>query len=483
MIMIKTQHGSTGLGFLNGGIFMIGDTIAAISTPPGEGGIGIVRISGPEAIDITVKIFKAAKNKNWHKQNFKLTYGYIYDFDNKQIIDEVLVSIMRAPFSYTKEDVVEINCHGGVLPLRNTLELVLKKGARLAEPGEFTKRAYLNGRLDLIQAESIIDIIRATTNDSIRLAFGQLSGGLSKKINEIQQQLLSITALIEANIDFPEEDVDMYNLDEIKQRVEYIIQEINNLLDNAETGRIYREGLRTVIIGKPNVGKSSLLNVLLKINRAIVTDIPGTTRDIIEEVINIGGVPIKIIDTAGIRETEDIIEMIGVQKTKESIDTADLIILVFDAQVGLNEIDDQIIELVKPKKGIKVLNKIDIQEQKKSSLKYKLMNILPHWPLVDISALEEKGIDKLENEIVSMVTGGKVIPQDNIMISNIRHKNQLVKAVNYLKDVHNGIIQGIPIDLIAIDIRGAWEAVSEITGTAVTENIIDKIFSEFCIGK
>ncbi len=462
---------------------MIGDTIAAISTPQGEGGIGIVRISGPEAVEITDKIFRTAKNKSRHQQNFKLVYGYIHDPGNERIIDEVLVGIMRAPHSYTKEDVVEINCHGGALPLRKTLEVVLKMGARMAEPGEFTKRAFLNGRLDLVQAESIIDIIRANTDEAMSLAIGQLSGGLSNKINEIKQQLLEITALIEANIDFPEEDIDDYNLEEILQRVGHIEHDINKLLENAEAGRIYREGLSTVIIGKPNVGKSSLLNVLLKENRAIVTDIPGTTRDLIEEVINIGGVPLKIIDTAGIRETEDIIEKIGVQKTKESIHAADFIILVFDAYDGLNKIDEQIIDMVKLKKGIKVLNKVDIQDREKLYITHKLKKILPHWPLVDISALKERGINKLENEVVSMVTGGKVIPRDSIMISNIRHKNQLVKAVNYLKDVKNAISQGISIDLIAIDIRGAWEAVSEITGTAVSENIVDKIFAEFCIGK
>ncbi len=462
---------------------MIGDTIAAISTPQGEGGIGIVRISGPEAIEITKKIFRSAKNANWHQQNFKLNYGYIHNPDNERIIDEVLVGIMRAPHSYTKEDVVEINCHGGALPLRTTLEMVLKMGARMAEPGEFTKRAFLNGRLDLVQAESIIDIIRANTDEAMRLAIGQLSGGLSNKIVEIQKKLLEITALIEANIDFPEEDIDEYNLDEIKQRVRHVEHKINKLLEKAETGRIYREGLRTVIIGKPNVGKSSLLNVLLKENRAIVTDIPGTTRDLIEEVINIGGVPIKIIDTAGIRETEDIIEKLGVQKTRECIYAADFIILVFDAYDGLNNIDDQIIEMVKQKKGIKVLNKVDIQDQENNEINYRIRNLLPHWPLVDVSAIEEWGIEKLENEIVSIVTGGRFIPRDNVMISNIRHKNQLIKAANFLKDVQNAIDQGISIDLIAIDIRGAWEAVSEITGTAITENIIDKIFEEFCIGK
>jgi len=462
---------------------MIGDTIAAISTPPGEGGIGIVRISGPEAIDITEKIFRSAKNAHWQLKNFKLNYGYIHNLDSDNIIDEVLVSIMLAPHSYTKEDIVEINCHGGALPLRKTLEMVLKMGARLAEPGEFTKRAFLNGRLDLIQAESIIDIIRANTDDAMHLAIGQLSGGLSNKINEIQMQLLEIIALIEANLDFPEEDVDGYNIEEIKLHIEGIEDEINKLLERADTGRVYREGIRTVIIGKPNVGKSSLLNVLLKENRAIVTDIPGTTRDLIEEVINIGGIPLKIIDTAGIRETEEIIEKIGVQKTRESIAAADLIILVFDAQDGLNNMDKQIIDLVKTKKGIKVLNKIDLQDQMESDMNRVLTNLLPQWPLVDISVLEERGIDKLEHKIVDMVTGGQVIVKDSIMISNIRHKNQLVKAIKYLEDVQSAVRQGISIDLIAIDIRGAWEAVGEITGTAVTEDIVDKIFAEFCIGK
>lgn len=462
---------------------MIGDTIAAISTPPGEGAIGIVRLSGPEAVVITEKIFCAAKNSNWSKQNFKLIYGYIYNPENESVIDEVLVGIMRAPYSYTKEDVIEINCHGGALPLRKILELVLNLGARLAEPGEFTKRAFLNGRLDLIQAESIIDIIRANTGDAMRLAIGQLSGGLSNKISVIQQQLLQITALIEANIDFPEEDVDEYNLTEIKLQVELIMQEIKKLLANADTGKIYREGLRTVIIGKPNVGKSSLLNVLLKENRAIVTDIPGTTRDLIEEVINIGGVPLKIIDTAGIRETEDVIEKIGVQKTRASIEAADFIIMVFDALDGINDIDNEIIELIQTKKGVKVLNKIDLQEQENFNLKEQLKSVLPDWPLVDISALEERGIEKLEQEIVNMVTRGQVIPRDGIMVSNVRHKNQLVKALRHLTDVQGAIDLGMSLDLIAIDIRGAWEAVSEINGTAVTDHIVDKIFADFCIGK
>ncbi len=462
---------------------MIGDTIAAISTPLGESGIGIIRISGPEAIEITKKIFKAAKNTKWHKKNYILCYGYIIEPDSKGIMDEVIIGVMREPNTYTKEDVVEINCHGGMITKKKIMEIVIKMGARMAEPGAFSKRAFLNGRLDLVQAESIIDIIRASTDEAMNIAIGQLSGGLSKKIKIIQEQLLEINAVIEADIDFPEDDIDDYNINEIKERVENVESEIKKLIENADTGRIYREGLNTVIIGKPNVGKSSLLNILIKENKAIVTDIPGTTRDIIEEVINIGGVPLKIIDTAGIRETENIIEKIGVQKTKETICLADFVILVFDASDEINNIDNQIIEIVKQKKGIKVLNKIDIKYTEESYLYSKIKNLLPNWPMVDISALKERGIEKLEKEIVLMVTGGKVIPRDNIMISNIRHKNQLEKAANYLKEVKNAIKQGKNIDLLAIDLREAWEAVSEINGTVVTEDIVDKIFAGFCIGK
>lgn len=460
---------------------MIDDTIAAIATPVGEGGIGIVRISGSDAINITEKIFRSTKNKNWQHENFKLVYGNIYNPNTGEIIDEVLVGIMHEPYTYTRENVIEINCHGGALPLRKILQIVVDMGARLAEPGEFSKRAFLNGRLDLIQAESIIDIIRATTDDAMKLAIGQLSGNLSKKISIIQQELLHITAIIEANIDFPEDEVDDYNLVEISSYVDKLDFEINELIGGAETGKVYREGVRTVITGKPNVGKSSLLNVLLKEKRAIVTDIPGTTRDIIEEVLNIGGVPLKIIDTAGIRETDNVIEKIGMQKTKENIAQADLIILVFDVQAGYNDEDAEIIEVVKEKKGIKVLNKIDIREV--NNIQSKLEEVLPDWPLIVVSAIEEKGIEQLENEIIAFVTDGRIIPRDGAMVSNVRHKNQLIKAKNHLIDVKKSIARQLPLDLIAIDVRGAWEAVGEITGEAVTENILDKIFAEFCIGK
>jgi tRNA modification GTPase len=460
---------------------MIGDTIAAISTPLGEGGIGIVRVSGPQAISIAEKIFQPYKQRDLKKDNFRLIYGYVHDPEDKEIIDEVLLGVMRAPHTYTREDVVEINCHGGILPLRKTLELVLSLGARLAEPGEFTKRAFLNGRLDMAQAEAIIDIIRATTDDALRLAVGQLKGGLSKKINAIQQELLQITALIEASIDFPEDDVDAYDLEDIYNRVESIRQEIEKMLAGAETGKIYREGLKTVIAGKPNVGKSSLLNVLLREKRAIVTDIPGTTRDIIEEVLNINGIPLRIIDTAGIRETEDVIEKIGVQKTRESIDQADLVLLVFDAETGFSNEDEEIIDLVKQKKGIKILNKIDLKHY--TDLKNKLSGVLPGWPLVEISAIQEAGIDDLEKVIYDLVTQGRVVPRDGTLVSNVRHKNQLKKALENVKEAQAAIKSGLALDLIAVDIRGAWQAIGEINGTAITENIVDKIFEEFCIGK
>ncbi len=460
---------------------MLDDTIAAISTPLGEGGIGIIRISGPQAVDIAAKIFRPAKQQKWQQKNFQLIYGHVYDPDALIVVDEVLLSIMRAPHTYTKEDIIEINCHGGIIPLQKTLELVLRMGARMAEPGEFTKRAFLNGRLDLAQAESVIDVIRASTESALRLAMGQLSGALSQKLNEIQQELLSLTALIEANIDFPEDEVDEYNPAQIRGRIGQLISAVEELLKSADTGKIYREGVSTVIAGKPNVGKSSLLNVLLREKRAIVTDIPGTTRDLIEEILNIGGLPIKIIDTAGIRETRDIIEQMGVQKTRESINKADLIILVFDATAGYEDEDRRIVELVREKKGVKVLNKVDIVDDEE--MRKLLHEVLPGWPLVEISALLETGIEKLEKTIVRLVTGGRDIPRNGAIISNVRHKNQLQKALDHLRQAEQAIREGATLDLLAVDIRAAWEAVGEITGTVVTENILDKIFADFCIGK
>ena len=462
---------------------MLDDTIAAIATPLAEGGIGIIRVSGPQAMDIAEKVFIPVSNSQWKKQKYKLVYGHVVDKSTEKIIDEVLLSNMPGPRSYTREDVVEINCHGGPVPLRKTLELVLGAGARLAEPGEFSKRAFLNGRLDLTRAEAIIDIIRATTEDALQLAVSQLSGKLSLEVDAILNELLGMVVLVEAAIDFPEDEVEDYSPEKIKERLENVTAKAQNLIDSAETGKVYREGIRTVIIGQPNVGKSSLLNVLLKEKRAIVTEVPGTTRDIIEEILNLGGVPVVLIDTAGIRETGDAVEKIGVARTLESISRADLVLLVVDASVGLDSEDEEIIALVKNKRGILVFNKIDLETGHIFEIKNKLEIQLPGWPVVEISALLEQGIKKLEQTVVELVTGGRVLPRDGAMVSNVRHRNQLVKAREHLREAQEAINLGFTPELVAIDIRAAWEAVGEINGSVITEDIVDKIFADFCIGK
>ncbi len=462
---------------------MFDDTIAAISTPLGEGGIGIVRISGPRAVAIAEEVFVPAADRLWQRQKYKLIYGHIVDQTTGKTIDEVLLGNMPGPHSYTREDVVEINCHGGPVPLRKTLELVLMAGARLAEPGEFSKRAFLNGRLDLARAEAVIDIIRATTEDALQLAVSQLSGRLSREIDDILNELLAIVVLVEAAIDFPEDEVEDYSPAKIKARLEKVTARVRELIDSAETGKVYREGIKTVIIGKPNVGKSSLLNVLLREKRAIVTEVPGTTRDIIEEVLNLGGVPVVLIDTAGIRETGDEVEKIGVARTLESIHQAGLILLVVDAVTGLDAGDGEIMALVKNKLGILVINKIDLDDGETVRIKDELSLALPDWPVVEISALLEQGIKGLEQTVVELVTGGRSLPREGAMVSNIRHKKQLVTATRHLKEAREAIEAGHTPELVAVDIRAAWEAVGEINGRVVTEDIVDKIFADFCIGK
>lgn len=463
---------------------MLDDTIAAISTALGEGGIGIVRVSGPNAMDIAERVFKPAANNAWREQKFRLVYGHVVDPASGAIVDEALLGVMPGPRSYTREDVVEINCHGGPVPLRKTLALTLSAGARLAEPGEFSKRAFLNGRLDLARAEAVIDIIRATTEDALQVAVNQLSGSLSQKIEAVQAELLSVVALVEATIDFPEDEVDDYSPADIKQRLQRAAGEIHALIESAETGRVYREGVQTVIVGKPNVGKSSLLNVLLREKRAIVTDVPGTTRDVIEEILNLGGIPVVLTDTAGIRETRDAVEKIGVERSRESIQRADLVLMVFDVAGGIDDEDEEIIHLVKNRRGIVVLNKIDIEAgEETGEIKRLVREKLNGWPVVEISALQEKGIRELENTVVELVTGGKVVARDGILVSNVRHKNQLLKAQEHLQEALDGVEAGLTPELVAIDIRAAWEAVGEINGSVITEDIVDKIFTEFCIGK
>lgn len=459
---------------------MYEDTIAAIATPLGEGGIGIIRVSGPEALQIAKIIFQA-KNKNWTKAgSHRLFYGNIVDREG-MVVDEVLLSYMKAPHTYTREDVVEINCHGGIVPLRRVLEMVLSCGARLAEPGEFSKRAFLNGRLDLAQVESVIDIIRARTEAGLKLAVSQLKGELSRKIFSLQHRLLGLLAQLEAVVDFPEEGLEESAAVEIMEKSQDLLSEVKQLINGAETGKIYRDGISTVIIGRPNVGKSSLLNAMLREERAIVTEIPGTTRDIIEEIINIRGIPLKIIDTAGLRETEDVVEKIGVARTKENINRADLVLLVLDAARGLTDADRSIIESIGEKKSIILINKVDVEVIKIE--KKEVERLAPGSPLIWISAEQGTGLSELEDKIVNMVLGGQATASDTVLVASVRHKQALEKAASHLVEAINGLNENVPLDMVSIDIRSAWGDLGEITGTTSTEELLDRIFADFCIGK
>ena len=456
------------------------DTIAAIATPIGEGGIGIVRISGEDAEAILKDIFVTKNGKKI--EQFKDRHFYYGKVLNSagQVIDEVLAVLMRGPRSYTTEDVVEIHCHGGMIPVRNILKAAIEKGARLAEPGEFTKRAFLNGRIDLAQAEAIMDLICTKSERAAQISVRQLEGGLSKYIGEIRNELLDIMAHIEVTIDYPEEDIEEVTSRRVEDGIKKAIDDIGRLLDTAERGKLIKNGIKTVIIGKPNVGKSSLLNALVRENRAIVTDIPGTTRDVIEEYINIKGVNVRIVDTAGIRETLDQIEKIGVERSKESIKDADLIIMVVDVSRPLEKEDELVIEWLSGRKSIVVANKIDKPVLLDIEiLKEKIKNTT----IVETSLITGKGIEKLEDIIYNMFFEGEISVSDDIMITNMRHQEALVKAKSYLEDVLQGIQNQIPLDLVSIDLRSALESLGMITGETVTEDLIDKIFSDFCLGK
>ncbi len=455
------------------------DTIIALATPPGEGGIAILRMSGKASIPVLEGIFNPKRKiPVGEMESHKMYYGWIED--GKERIDEALVVIMRGPNTYTREDTVEIHCHGGLIPVRRILELCMKRGCRLAEPGEFTKRAFLNGRIDLAQAEAVMDLIQAKTDLAARSSLGQLEGHLSTRLKEVQGKLLDMLALIEVNIDYPEEDVEEAALTRIHKDIDEIIVKIKALLETADTGRIIREGLKTVIVGRPNVGKSSLLNALLRENRAIVTDVPGTTRDVLEEYMNIKGVLVRIIDTAGIRQTEDKVEAIGVSRSKESIEKADLILLIIDVTDELQDEDKEIFKNIQDKKVVVVLNKIDAPAKisEKDVEKW-----LPGAKVVTVSAKELTGIDRLEDVIYQLVFQGEVRHSNEIAITNARHKEALEKAKESLKQALNTIDEGLPLDLVSIDVRDAWHAIGEITGQTVDEDIIDHIFSQFCLGK
>jgi tRNA modification GTPase len=455
-------------------------TIAAIATAPGEAGIGIVRISGEEAIEILGKVFKPKKNIDIGDIPSRMVvYGHAVNRKG-EVLDEILAIVMRKPYSYTTENVVELHCHGGIVPARRIMEEVLRNGADLAEAGEFTKRAFMNGRIDLAQAEAVIDVITSKTETGLNAAMNQLEGVLSKEIRDIMDKLLSMLAHIEASIDFPEHDVEEITIKNIKNMLLETKASTLALVDSFDDGKIVRDGLNTAIIGRPNVGKSSLLNVLLKENRAIVTEVPGTTRDIIEEYLNIGGILIRLIDTAGIRESQDVVEQIGVERTKGAINNSDLVILVLDASNELLKEDNEIIDLIRTKKVIAVLNKTDlglvIDE------KY-LIELFGAENVIEMSVKNRVGIDKLEERIKGLVFQGKLSISKNNMVTSIRHKFLLDRALENIEKAILSIEDEIPVDLISVDIREAWSSLGAITGDTVEEDIVNEIFSKFCIGK
>lgn len=454
------------------------DTIAAISTPLGEGGIGIIRISGKDAISIANKIFRSPKGVNLQDvKTHTIHYGFIVDPVTQEKVDEVLVTVMRAPHTYTREDVVEINCHGGYITLKRILDIVLAQGARLAEPGEFTKRAFLRGRIDLSQAESVIDLIRAKTEQAQKIALEHLSGKLSHKINELRDRLMRVCAHVEAYIDFPEEDIDGLTQEEIQSEINSVKEEIKKLIEGYEEGKIYREGLTTAIVGKPNVGKSSLLNALLMKDRAIVTEIPGTTRDIIEEYVNIKGMPLKIVDTAGIRQTHDLVEAEGIKRSLRAASEAELVLLVLDSSRPIDSLDEEIINKVIHKKVIVVVNKKDIK-----SKEFQIPNSLKDKPMVEISALKGEGIEELKELIFNTTISGKY-EQEGLIVTKLRHKLALDKALEALNNALQSFKEKEPLEITAMFLREALSFLGQIVGVVTTEEILNLIFSEFCIGK
>ena len=459
---------------------MQADTISAIATAIGEGGIGIIRISGEKALEIAAKIFRPQSGKSPEEiSSHQAVYGMITAEDG-MIIDEAICLIMRAPHSYTVEDVVELQCHGGTMPLRQAFELTYRAGARPAEPGEFTKRAFLNGRLDLTQAQAVMDVITSKTEASLRMAESHLAGKFSKKIDAMRHDILAMIAHLEASIDFPEDDIDDVVTEEVRSRIEIIRSQISGLLATAKTGKILRDGLETAIIGKPNVGKSSLLNALLQETRAIVTNVPGTTRDSIEEYANIGGIPLRIIDTAGIRDTDDFVEKIGVDKARAYIEHASLVLVLFDFSREISSEDEDIIKLVKDKEALILINKTDLKGYLSVA---KIREKLPLHKFIEISTVEETGLDQLRTAITDMVYSDQVQQGESAFVNNAREANILHVADTHLKEALMTIEHEMSADFIVIDLRSAWEKLGEITGDTVGEDIIDEIFSQFCIGK
>ena len=456
------------------------DTITSISTPMGEGAIGIVRLSGPQAIEIGDILYKG-KKKLSEVETHTINYGHIIDPETNETVEEVMVSVLRAPKTFTREDIIEINCHGGILTINHILELTMTYGARMAEPGEYTKRAFLNGRIDLSQAEAVMDFIRSKTDRASKVAMNQIEGRLSDLIKKQRQSILEILAQVEVNIDYPEyDDVEDATTDFLLEQSKRIKEEINQLLETGAQGKIMREGLSTVIVGRPNVGKSSMLNNLIQDNKAIVTEVAGTTRDVLEEYVNVRGVPLRLVDTAGIRDTEDIVEKIGVERSRKALSEADLILFVLNNNEPLTEDDQTLFEVIKNEDVIVIINKTDLEQRLDVS---ELREMIGDMPLIQTSMLKQEGIDELEIQIKDLFFGGEVQNQDMTYVSNSRHISLLKQARQSIQDAIDAAESGIPMDMVQIDLTRTWEILGEIIGESASDELIDQLFSQFCLGK
>lgn len=456
------------------------DTITSISTPMGEGAIGIVRLSGPQAIEIGDILYKG-KKKLSEVETHTINYGHIIDPETDETVEEVMVSVLRAPKTFTREDIIEINCHGGILTINRILELTMTYGARMAEPGEYTKRAFLNGRIDLSQAEAVMDFIRSKTDRASKVAMNQIEGRLSDLIKKQRQSILEILAQVEVNIDYPEyDDVEDATTDFLLEQSKRIKEEINRLLETGAQGKIMREGLSTVIVGRPNVGKSSMLNNLIQDNKAIVTEVAGTTRDVLEEYVNVRGVPLRLVDTAGIRDTEDIVEKIGVERSRKALSESDLILFVLNNNEPLTEDDQTLFEVIKNEDVIVIINKTDLEQRLDVS---ELREMIGDMPLIQTSMLKQEGIDELEIQIKDLFFGGEVQNQDMTYVSNSRHISLLKQARQSIQDAIDAAESGIPMDMVQIDLTRTWEILGEIIGESASDELIDQLFSQFCLGK
>lgn len=456
------------------------DTITSISTPMGEGAIGIVRLSGPQAIEIGDTLYKG-KKKLSEVDTHTINYGHIIDPETNETVEEVMISVLRAPKTFTREDIIEINCHGGILTINRILELTMTYGARMAEPGEYTKRAFLNGRIDLSQAEAVMDFIRSKTDRASKVAMNQIEGRLSDLIKKQRQSILEILAQVEVNIDYPEyDDVEDATTEFLLEQSKNIKDEINRLLETGTQGKIMREGLSTVIVGRPNVGKSSMLNNLIQDNKAIVTEVAGTTRDVLEEYVNVRGVPLRLVDTAGIRDTEDIVEKIGVERSRKALSEADLILFVLNNNEPLTEDDQTLYEVVKNEDVIVIINKTDLEQRLDIG---EVKEMIGDMPLIQTSMLKQEGIDELEIQIRDLFFGGEVQNQDMTYVSNSRHISLLKQARHSIQDAIDAAESGVPMDMVQIDLTRTWEILGEIIGESASDELIDQLFSQFCLGK